>query len=157
MPSPKERDQSPGVAFPEGDGSQPRVAFPEVDGSQPKVAFPEGEASQSPGLAALCAAYPGWLIHANPTLKGLHPHTTHSGLTAHPHRYPGLAAKSAANPGLRDASPLGKLLKSLGCEKGYTPGFPFGEVRDGIHANENEDKRTDRQRDFLSGYLICPN
>jgi hypothetical protein len=30
-------------------------------------------------------------------------------------------------------------------------------VRDGIRINENEDMRTDRQPDFLSGYWIWPS
>jgi hypothetical protein len=50
---------------------------------------PERAASRSPGLAANYAANPGWWRHANPTLKGLHPDATPSGLTSHLHPFPG--------------------------------------------------------------------
>jgi hypothetical protein len=50
---------------------------------------PERASYQSPGLAALFAAYPGDGVHFKTTLKGLNPDATLSGLITQLHPPPG--------------------------------------------------------------------
>jgi hypothetical protein len=67
-------------------GSAPGLEFIHLNlpGKMPRLRQADSRnaaASQSPGLAALFAAYPGEGLHLQSTLKGLDKHTTLSGLT----------------------------------------------------------------------------